>query len=136
MYVNQTELGKLFGGTSHDVGRWLDEIGLRSEGRPTRRALQGGYVSTASLQCGGFYYKWDREKTILALEQAGHKRVPQKSSARITGPFSMVENGLNAFQILSGDGTVAIWVIGQENADIVVRLLNLWHKYGPSGESK
>ena len=125
MFVNQGQLGEIFGGTSHDVGRWLDAIGLRSGGRPTARAFQGGYVSSS-----GPGYCWDCDKTVAALEQAGHMRVPQKSTARITGPFSMVENGHNAFQILSGDGTVAIWVIGHENADILTRLLNLWHKYG------
>ena len=126
MYVNQTRLGEFFGGTSHDVGRWLDAIGLRSGGYPTRMAFAGGYVSSAGLQYG---YRWHRDKTIAALEQAGHKRVPQKSTAKIKGPFSTIENGHNAFQILSGDGTVAIWVIGQENADFVTRLLNLAHKH-------
>lgn len=131
MYVNQTQLGELFGGTSHDVGRWLDALGLRSGGYPTRKAFEEGYVSSAGLQYG---YRWHGEKTAAALEQAGHKRVPQKSTAKITGPFSAVENGPNAFQILSGDGTVSIWVVGRENADIVTRLLNLWYKHRGAGE--
>ena len=129
MYVNQGELGALFGGTSHDVGRWLEEIGLRSGGRPTWKAFHGGYVASS-----GPGYCWDRDKAIAALEEAGHKRVPQQSSAKIVGPFSAVENGHNSFQILGGDRTVAISVLGRENADIVTRLLNLAHKYGRLGE--
>lgn len=127
MYVNQTQLGQLFGGTSHDVGRWLEEIGLRSGGRPTQKAFVGGYVSSAGLQYG---YRWHRDKTAAALEQAGHRQVPQKSSARIIGPFSAVESGPNTFQILGGDGTVSIWVIGRENADLVTKLLNLAYRHG------
>ncbi len=130
MYVNQTQLGELFGGTSHDVGRWLDAIGLRSGGRPTRKAFEGGYVSPA-----GYGYVWQQEKTVAALEEAGHKRVPQKTTTRITGPFSMVESGLDAYQILNGDGTVSVWVMGDRNANIVTQLLNLAYKYGKLGDA-
>lgn len=130
MYVNQTQLGELFDATSHEIGRWLDAIGLRSGGRPTRRAFEGGYVSPA-----GYGYNWHQEKTVAALEEAGHKRVPQKTTARITGPFTTIENGHNAYQILSGDGTVSVWVVGQSNAEIVTTLLNLAYKYGKLGDA-
>jgi hypothetical protein len=133
MFLNQTELGTLFGATSHEIGRWLDQLGLRDGKWPTGRAFDGGYVSKTSLANGFYYYKWDKRLTVAALEQASHRQVPQKSADRIEGPFSMVESAPNAFQILSGNGTVSIWAIGRENADDLARLLNLAYKHGKFG---
>jgi hypothetical protein len=43
-YVTMKELGKLFGTTSHVVGRTLKEVGLRTkEGKPTRAAFAGRF---------------------------------------------------------------------------------------------
>lgn len=79
MYLNQGQIGELFAATSHEVGRWLDAIGLRSGGRPTSKAFHGRFVSLS-----GPGYCWDQERTVAALEEAGHKRVPQKTAARIS----------------------------------------------------
>lgn len=78
MYITMRELGTLFGVSSHVIGRWLVEIGLRTaQKRPSPAAFQGGYVQQGGLQNGGYFWIWHREMTIAALEQAGHQQVAQ-----------------------------------------------------------
>ena len=58
-FLSLTELGKLFGVTSHKVGKWLVECGLRNErNKPTKRAFDEGIVTTTSTNRGsqGGYY--------------------------------------------------------------------------------
>lgn len=76
-YVNLTDLGKLFGMTSHGIGKVLKKIGLRdSNGKPSSKAFHQGYCDQAPTNRGsGYYYVWHREKTIQALEEAGCERV-------------------------------------------------------------
>jgi hypothetical protein len=76
-YVNLTELGRVFGMTSHGIGKLLKIIGLReSNGKPSSKAFHEGYCEQAPTNRGtGYYYVWHREKIIHALEEAGCKRV-------------------------------------------------------------
>ena len=137
MYLTQTELGKLFGVSCKVVGDWLIEVGLRTlDRRPTRKAFEGGFVSQASLDTGGYFYKWDDEKTIKALEEGGHKRKTPVSSGRIKGPFSFQKSSENGYEILGGDGTVSVWAVGEWNADVVTRLLNIGYDHGKFGGDK
>lgn len=136
MYLTQTELGKLFGVSCKVVGDWLIEVGLRTiDRKPTRTAFDGGFVSQAALNAGGYFYKWDDEKTIKALEEGGHRRKTPVSSGRIRGPFSFRKSSENGYEVLSGDGTVSIWIVGESNVDFVVRLLNLAYEHGKVGGS-
>jgi len=138
-HMNQRQLGVLFGGSSHDVGRWLKEIGLRTdEGKPTQQAFNGGYVDTAPTGRGngGYYYVWNAERTVAALEAAGHRRVgtPVPVPA-LTGPFttrpSSPDGGEgDGYEIAGRDGEVGIWVRGQRNAERLVNLMNLAHRHG------
>ena len=58
--LNQTQLGKMFGGTSHDAGQWLKDNGLRTEdGKPSYTAFQEGYVEKADNGRGGYYWVWN-----------------------------------------------------------------------------
>lgn len=130
MTLNLTALGKLYGVSCRVVGQWLWEIGLRTgDGRPSQRAFDDGYVSQARLPQGGYYWVWDGPKTIQALEQAGHE-MPKKTTARINGPFTMIESAPDTYEIRSGDGTTAIWVMGENNAEFLTRLLNLAYENG------
>ena len=47
-FMSLTQIGEVFGTTSHQVGRWLAKIGLRSQAKqgmkPSRDAYSGGYV--------------------------------------------------------------------------------------------
>lgn len=73
-YTTMRELGKTFDVSSHTIGRWLVEIGLRTaEKNPSQRALRE-YVTQISLDCGKPLFMWHQAKTIAALESAGHER--------------------------------------------------------------
>ncbi len=74
-YSSQTELGKLFGVSSHTIGRWLWEAGLRdSDGKPTAWGWE--YVSQRpSTNPGTYFNVWHREKTVKLLESKGHALV-------------------------------------------------------------
>ena len=136
MYLTQTELGKLFGVSCKVVGDWLIEVGLRTiDRKPTRTAFDGGFVSQAALDAGGYFYKWDDEKTIKALEKEDtgvKRRCPLEESG---GHFLFRKSSENGYEVLSGDGTVSIWIVGESNVDFVVRLLNLAYEHGKVGGS-
>lgn len=131
MYVNQTELGTLFGVSSHVIGRWLVEIGLRTaDKQPSPAAFRGGYLEKSGLENGGYFYKWHRAKTVAALEQAGHQQIAQMSAGRLNGPFTARQSSVNGYQIVNGDGTVSTWNMGKENARDLSCLMNLAYKHG------
>jgi hypothetical protein len=73
-HLSLTELGHLFGVSSHVMGRWLKAIGLRTaDNQPSDRAFQEGYVTQRpSRNPGTFYWVWNLPKTIDALTKAGH----------------------------------------------------------------
>ena len=52
--LNLTPMGKLFRVSSHVVGRWLVEIGLRTQDKkPSARALNEGFLDQADNGRGG-----------------------------------------------------------------------------------
>lgn len=65
-YLSMTEIGKFFDASSHDIGRWLIEIDLRTQEKmPSQRAKNEGFVSTApNGRDTGWFFVWHREKTI------------------------------------------------------------------------
>ena len=74
--LSQRQLGKIFGVSSHVIGRWLKAIGLRNpNGKPSYKAFQEEFVDQAPNGKGGYYYVWNAERTIAALEEAGHQRI-------------------------------------------------------------
>lgn len=137
MYVTMREIGEQFKVSSHVIGRWLVDIGLRTaDKRPSAEAHQGGYVQQSGLQSGGYFWKWHGDKTIAALEQAGHPKPSPVSSGRLNGPFTARESGVNSYEIVNGNGTTQMWVMGQEAAQDAVRLFNLAYKHGWFGGNK
>lgn len=76
-FCTMKEIGKLFGVTSHVVGRKLKELGLRTdEGKPSRKAHEEGYCGQKWTQDAQHYlWAWHQGKTVEALEAAGMKRV-------------------------------------------------------------
>lgn len=77
-FMSMTQIGRLFGVSSHKIGAWLTAIGLREDGNPTHIARNGGYVTTVpNGRNDGFYWVWKTRPTIKALERAGHRRVGQ-----------------------------------------------------------
>lgn len=136
-YLSQTDLGKLFNATSHEIGKWLVECGLRNQfKKPTKRAFDEGFVTTTGTNRGnpgGYFYVWSREKTVAALQSAGHRLKPHFDPAidgRLRGPFEARKSSANGFELVDVNGHIAIWVMGEKNAQVVVELMNLATKHG------
>ncbi len=137
--MTQTQLGKLFGVSSHVVGRWLVEVGLRTDrGRPSVRAHREGYCETAPSHGNGYHWAWDAAKTVTALETAGHRRVSPAPNdlvepPRLTGPF-VARTGVDGqTEVVGADGNVGVIVVGERNAKTVISLLNLAYRHGKLG---
>ena len=137
-FTTMREIGKLFGATSHEVGKWLVEIGLRTPQRePSQRAREGGFCARRPLESGyGSFDVWHQARTVAALEQAGHRQVmtpPPISTSpatRLVGPFTLEQSGINGFLIRDGDGVTVYWAYGEVAANKLVRLLNLAYQHG------
>ncbi len=128
-YVTITRLGEMFGVSCIKMGQRLVEIGLRErnykEYCPTPLAMRTGYCKATEDDRGFRFFVWHREKTVKALEAAGYEQIRSRPvPTRIEGPFSTEAGGHGGFKIVSGDGTAAIWVLGEENARTVVSALN------------
>jgi len=82
-YVNMKEIGKLYGRTSHQVGRELKELGYRSsDGKATMKAFG---EKMALLQRDGDHPEWvcvlwNKAKLCELLEDFGWKRVVQDAA--------------------------------------------------------
>lgn len=135
-YLTQTQLGKLFDCSSHEIGKWLVAIGLRTDkAKPSAEAFAGGFCKQLPSRNDGYCWGWHAEKTTQALEKAGHKLafpppVDLIETPWLKGPFSSRQSSENGFEILNSDGKVSAWIFGKRNADLVVRLLNLADQHG------
>lgn len=72
-FLSMTEIGKLLGVSGQQVGKWLKQVGLRTNGnKPSPRAFKEGYVEQrGSTQPGTYFWIWNGEKTLHALQNAG-----------------------------------------------------------------
>jgi hypothetical protein len=133
-HMNQGQLGSLFGVTSHVVGKWLVEIGLRDEKskKPTAEAHHGGYV--VQVWSGGNYaWEWEPQKTVAALRRAGHQLVLDLpldlvEPPALRGPFSISDD--DARDILDVDGCVAVTTTSGTNTALVLRMLDAAYRTG------
>jgi hypothetical protein len=85
-YVSLTELGTLFGTTSHWIGRDLAAMGLWVPcGKPTPLAYCEGLINSREYDSGCEYplNTWHREKTVAVLVARGRKL---KTSAQVVLP--------------------------------------------------
>jgi hypothetical protein len=135
-FMTLTQLGEVFGTTSHQVGRWLVEIGLRTSAKkPSKAAFDGGYVKAGPSRNQGYNWIWHSERTVQALETAGHKLAIQPgcellNQCRLSGPFAIQAHPQFGHQVINGDGSVAVWISGEQNAQFVCSLLNLADRNG------
>jgi hypothetical protein len=138
-FMSLTQIGQVFGTTSHQAGRWLAKLGLRTQGkqglRPSKEAFEGGYVKDVPSRGQGYVWAWHSEKTVKALENAGHRVCISPSNellaaCTLNGPFQHRRNQQAGFEIINGDGTVAITVVGDQNARFLCDLLNLAERRG------
>lgn len=129
LYVSITELAPLFGVTVREMGAILKQIGLRTaDGTPIGAAFERGLVERSpSGRNGGYYYKWNREKTLAALAEAGHVPVIQKvmtaQPGRMIGPFEH-RFSAGAYEIVNNDGITVACTSTEVTAVHIVALLN------------
>jgi len=74
-YVTLTELGQLYGVTSHRIGKWLRHAGVRDKrGNPIEEGLM---MTKEALAPNGFtpFFMWHRESTIRLLDSLGYHRI-------------------------------------------------------------
>ena len=79
-FLSLTELGKMYGVSSHKIGKWLRDLGLRTEeGRPSRMAFSGGFVAQRpSRGIGTYYYVWNASKTRELFDEKGCRLAGQE----------------------------------------------------------
>lgn len=130
--LTQTQLGQLFGVSSHVIGDWLTKLGLRDKKtkKPTREAHRGGYCDTAPSGPSGYHWAWDAEKTVAALRGAGHPLIDNLPDElvhppELTGPFTVTKRA-----ILNGGGEVIIRAATGPHAEVVSKILNAAHRHG------
>lgn len=87
-YLSLTEIGRMYGVSSHVAGRWLKGLGLRTEsGQPSAQAFNGRYVSQRpSRYPGTYYYVWHAEKTTAILDGMCYPRAVQNLTGRSNQP--------------------------------------------------
>lgn len=74
-FISLTALGQIYGVAAQDVGRWLKGLSLRDEnGRPTRTAIEEGYVRDTCPAYPGSHWHWHKEKTCYLLDMMNYKR--------------------------------------------------------------
>lgn len=134
---NQQHLGRLFGASSHEVGKWLVEAGLKdaTTGKPSRDAHRGKFCDLAASGPTG--WAWRPEKVVPLFLEAGQRLVidpPEDlvESSPLNGPFTITVD--QPKQIRNADGTPAMVASSSENAAFVLRLLNLAHERGVLGK--
>ncbi len=135
-FINMVDLGRLFGVSSHKVGKWLKELNLRDKyGTPTRQAYDQKLLSYDYERWGTYTTLWNAERTVSVLEEAGHTRIADPPDdlvepPRLKGPFSVQQADRGKWHISGTDGEVVVFVVGQENARFIGRLLNTAERSG------
>jgi hypothetical protein len=85
-FITLTELGKIYGVSSHVVGKWLKDLSLRTDdGRPSREAIKDGFVRECPLEFGGYFWVWHREKTCEILDGMCYPRGPAPFAEQFDG---------------------------------------------------
>jgi hypothetical protein len=135
--LSQKQLGQVFDATSHEVGRWLREAGLRDGSEPTAAAQAQGIAMKVTTAPGAIpFWAWDKVRTIAALEAAGHRRagatdiLPERKRPTLRGPFALKANGGDGYEIVNRDGETVIWCRGDEAALRLQKLLDLADRCG------
>lgn len=133
-HMTQGQIGRLFAVSSHEIGKWLGQVGLRGDDKkPTDDAHRAGYCRTAPSGQSGYHWVWAVEPTVERLMAAGHAFIadlPEElvESPPLNGPFRL---GItNQRQVLNADGSVAASTNSLANAELLLRLLNAAYRYG------
>ena len=140
-YTTMREIGKRFDATSHEVGRWLTELGLRTKFKePSQEAITGGFCKRRAVDgVPGGQVVWNVAKTVAALEKAGHQQIvkppamPMSAGDQPVGPFTLEPSATNGYLVRGGDGTTSMWIYGDNLARKVIRLIQVADQHGYFG---
>jgi hypothetical protein len=125
------DLGRLFGKSSHEMNKVLEDTGLmdRKTKYPTYEARNERY-STEIWRDGFSKQAWVAEKLVPKLVELGHELVIDLPSdlvepAPLIGPFQCSKRS-----VLNADGDSVAYCTSPENAKFVSFLLNYAYKKG------
>ncbi len=132
--LTQRQLGLLFDVSSHVIGNWLEQVGLRDEQtkKPTREAHQDGFCEQV-MNGTGYFWSWRSQLTVDKLIGAGHALVLELPESivvppELNGPFRLSTEKSNC--VLNNDGSMAAMATTKQNADVLLKLLNCGHRIG------
>ena len=133
-FMTLTQLGEIFGVSSHQVGNWLVEIEFRTESkRPSRLAFEIDAVKEGPSKGQGYNWVWHVERTITALEAAGRRRVfPAPlglvEAPMLCGPFTLINDSTHNFRVENQYRDVVLQ--GQGNGNGLLAVMNAAHRLG------
>jgi hypothetical protein len=135
-YMTMTEIGLMVGGTCHDVGRWLIQLGFRSAAKkpamPTAKAWETGMCKmvrrSRHVQC-----LWHHELAIKAFERAGLLPVEWEAECAeaepmMVGPFELRRATSRGCDLVNAQGQVVASSYSERCARELVRLANLGYE--------
>lgn len=130
--MNQTDLGRLFGVTSHVIGRWLTKAGLKGV-TPTPQAIRDGYAVSCPFDETRAGWYWVPDKVVPVLLADGHELVPDLPIDLVVipdlhGPFEISQADPRV--ILNGDKSVALRAGSARNARAIHHFLLLAESVG------
>ncbi len=75
-WLSISDLGRLYGISTHHCGRALQQYGWRDEfGQPTPGALEAGAANSSSLDCSWQAPLWNADVCKSRLEQTGYELI-------------------------------------------------------------
>jgi hypothetical protein len=133
----QSQLGQIFGVSSHVIGDWLCQIGLRDKEskKPTKKAHYANLCETAPSGSLGYCWVWNAEETVDVLMKAGHLPIsfpPRElvEQSTLKGPFNAKPLKDGSIEIANDDGGVCLIANSEATASQIIELLNLANKHG------
>lgn len=130
-FMSLTQLGEIFGVSSHKVGDWLVEIGFRTESkRPSKLAFENDVVKEGPSRGQGYNWVWHTDRTIRALEAVGHQRVfpaPRGlvDPSPMVAPFAIRTTSDGNFLVENGEGEPILLGQHHESCKLLVRILEI-----------
>lgn len=130
------ELGRVFGVSAKEVGRWLSESGLRTaRGNPTYLACDEGFSEHRSNGSWGGNWVWHAERTVATLIEDGHRPASPPpgdlfAPSRLKGPFTCRTTESGTYEIIGEDGMPVVWTLGKGNAETLAKLMSLADQHG------
>ena len=124
-FMNQTDLGRLFGVTSHVIGRRLTKAGLKGT-IPTPQAIRDGYAVSCPIDETRAGWYWVPDKVVPVLLAAGHELVSDLPQDLVVipdlhGPFEISQSDPRV--ILNANGTMAFRAASARNARAIYGFL-------------